>query len=461
MLVTYYDTVEGINLLKNKDLINTINHIQAVYNVDETTLLSILKEFSIGVSSNSDVHQMAELLEKGKNVFTISTQLECTEFHVKNTIRRSPQMQAQLDLNNAEFNFIKKYGEDLYREVKAIYPPIDFRELVGIPLPIFAKKSPAQLIALGVTESKIEENFIKLGRSMDFVAYKEKKKKEHTKEKLSDPHTHIQVLYENGDEKVTLRYLSKQFQIPYGKLCSIKRLYNWEKKNSYKPDKAIKRDDIESSTPSSHTLSTSMSSTDTGNKNTQKQQMLEGSINHKLNKITKLYINNENTLYGLSKRYKMSVLSVVSIIKANFDEYNLDHNIFKRHLIREVPELFIDAKMSIDKIVTIFDISVFEIHKILEQYIGTMPRDINKYTDELFIYNWSDFQVAFLDSELSDKELSSFLSVPVSIIQAKRKDLADETLQYFRKHKNWLTIYNKIIKDKAKTSKEKEGENKC
>ena len=457
MLVTFYDAVEGINLLKNKDLINTINHIQSVYNIDETTLLSILKELSISVSSNSDVHQIAELLEKGKNIFSISKQLECTELHVKNTIRRSPQMQAQLDLNNAEFNFIKKYGEDLYKEVKALNPPINFRELVGIPLPIFAKKSPAQLIALGVTESKIEENFIKLGRSMDFVAYKEKKKKEHTKEKLSDPHTHIQVLYENGDEKVTLRYLSRQFQIPYGKLCSIKRLYNWEKKNSYKPDKAIKRADIESSTPSSHTLSTSMSSTDAGNKNTQKQQMVEGSINHKLNKITKLYINNENTLYGLSKRYKMSVLSVVSIIKANFDEYNLDYNIFKRDLIREVPELFIDAKMSIDKIVTIFDISVFEIHKILEQYIGTMPRDINKYTDELFIYNWTDFQVAFLDSELSDKELSSFLSVPVSIIQAKRKDKEEGTLQYFRKNKNWITIYNKIIKDKAKTSKEKEG----
>lgn len=461
MLVTFYDAVEGINLLKNKDLINTINHIQSVYNIDETTLLSILKELSISVSSNSDVHQIAELLEKGKNVFSISKQLECTELHVKNTIRRSPQMQAQLELNNAEFNFIKKYGEDLYKEVKALNPPINFRELVGIPLPIFAKKSPAQLIALGVTESKIEENFIKLGRSMDFVAYKEKKKKEHTKEKLSDPHTHIQVLYENGDEKVTLRYLSRQFQIPYGKLCSIKRLYNWEKKNSYKPDKAIKRADIESSAPSSHTLSTSMSSTDAGNKNTQKQQTVEENINHKLNKMTKLYINNENTLYGLSKRYKMSVLSVVSIIKANFDEYNLDHNIFKRHLIREVPELFIDAKMSIDKIVTIFDISVFEIHKILEQYIGTMPRDINKYTDELFIYNWTDFQVAFLDSELSDKELSSFLSVPVSIIQAKRKDKEEGTLQYFRKNKNWITIYNKIIKDKAKTSKEKEGENKC
>ena len=430
MLVTYYDTVEGINLLKNKDLINTINHIQAVYNIDETTLLSILKEFSIGVSSNSDVHQMAELLEKGKNVFTISTQLECTEFHVKNTIRRSPQMQAQLDLNNAEFNFIKKYGEDLYTEVKALNPPIDFRELVGIPLPLFAVKSPSQLIALGVPETKIEENFLKLGRSMDFVAYKENKKQEHIKEKLSDPHTHIQELYENGDEKITLRYLSKKFQIPYARLCSIKRLYNWEKKRI--PTKTIKNSNI----PSSSTSSSN-------------QEFKEENINHKLNKMTKLYIENQNTLYGLSKRYKMSVLSVVSIIKANIDEFKLDNTILKNNLLYEVPELFIDAKLSIDKIVSIFGISVFEIQKILEQYIGTIPRDINKYIDELFIYNWSEFQVAFLDSELSDKELSSFLSVPISIVQAKRKDLAEGTLQYFRKHKNWLTIYNKIMKDRG------------
>ena len=429
MLVTYYDTVEGINLLKNKDLINTINHIQAVYNVDETTLLSILKEFSIGVSSNSDIHQMAELLEKGKNVFTISTQLECTEFHVKNTIRRSPQMQAQLDLNNAEFNFIKKYGEDLYAEVKALNPPIDFRELVGIPLPLFAVKSPSQLIALGVPESKIEENFLKLGRSMDFVAYKENKKQEHIKEKLSDPHTHIQELYENGDDKITLRYLSEKFQIPYARLCSIKRLYNWEKKRI--PTKTINNSNISSSSTSSN------------------QQFKEENINHKLNKMTKLYMENKNTLYGLSKRYKMSVLSVVSIIKANIDEFKLDNNILKNNLLYEVPELFIDAKLSIDKIVSIFGISVFEIQKILEHYIGTIPRDINKYTDELFIYNWSEFQVAFLDSELSDKELSSFLSVPISIVQAKRKDLENGTLQYFRKHKNWLIIYNKIMKNKG------------
>ena len=429
MLVTYYDTVEGINLLKNKDLINTINHIQAVYNIDETTLLSILKEFSIGVSSNSDIHQMAELLEKGKNVFTISTQLECTEFHVKNTIRRSPQMQAQLDLNNAEFNFIKKYGEDLYAEVKALNPPIDFRELVGIPLPLFAVKSPSQLIALGVPESKIEENFLKLGRSMDFVAYKENKKQEHIKEKLSDPHTHIQELYENGDDKITLRYLSEKFQIPYARLCSIKRLYNWEKKRI--PTKTINNSNISSSSTSSN------------------QQFKEENINHKLNKMTKLYMENKNTLYGLSKRYKMSVLSVVSIIKANIDEFKLDNNILKNNLLYEVPELFIDAKLSIDKIVSIFGISVFEIQKILEHYIGTIPRDINKYTDELFIYNWSEFQVAFLDSELSDKELSSFLSVPISIVQAKRKDLENGTLQYFRKHKNWLIIYNKIMKNKG------------
>ena len=429
MLVTYYDTVEGINLLKNKDLINTINHIQAVYNIDETTLLSILKEFSIGVSSNSDIHQMAELLEKGKNVFTISTQLECTEFHVKNTIRRSPQMQAQLDLNNAEFNFIKKYGEDLYAEVKALNPPIDFRELVGIPLPLFAVKSPSQLIALGVPESKIEENFLKLGRSMDFVAYKENKKQEHIKEKLSDPHTHIQELYENGDDKITLRYLSEKFQIPYARLCSIKRLYNWEKKRI--PTKTISNSNISSSSTSSN------------------QQFKEENINHKLNKMTKLYMENKNTLYGLSKRYKMSVLSVVSIIKANIDEFKLDNNILKNNLLYEVPELFMDAKLSIDKIVSIFGISVFEIQKILEHYIGTIPRDINKYTDELFIYNWSEFQVAFLDSELSDKELSSFLSVPISIVQAKRKDLENGTLQYFRKHKNWLIIYNKIMKNKG------------
>ena len=435
MLVTYYDTVEGINLLKNKDLINTINHIQAVYNVDETTLLSILKEFSIGVSSNSDVHQMAELLEKGKNVFTISTQLECTEFHVKNTIRRSPQMQAQLDLNNAEFNFIKKYGEDLYTEVKALNPPIDFRELVGIPLPLFAVKSPSQLIALGVPESKIEENFLKLGRSMDFVAYKENKKQEHIKEKLSDPHTHIQELYENGDDKITLRYLSEKFQIPYARLCSIKRLYNWEKKRI--PTKTINNSNTSSSSTSSN------------------QQFKEENINHKLNKMTKLYMENKNTLYGLSKRYKMSVLSVVSILKANIDEFKLDNNILKNNLLYEVPELFIDAKLSIDKIVSIFGISVFEIQKILEHYIGTIPRDINKYTDELFIYNWSEFQVAFLDSELSDKELSSFLSVPISIVQAKRKDLTDGTLQYFRKHKNWLTIYNKIMKNKGEEGVEK------
>lgn len=430
MLVTYYDTVEGINLLKNKDLINTINHIQAVYNVDETTLLSILKEFSIGVSSNSDIHQMAELLEKGKNVFTISTQLECTEFHVKNTIRRSPQMQAQLDLNNAEFNFIKKYGEDLYAEVKALNPPIDFRELGGIPLPLFAVKSPSQLIALGVPESKIEENFLKLGRSMDFVAYKENKKQEHIKEKLSDPHTHIQELYENGDDKITLRYLSEKFQIPYARLCSIKRLYNWKKKRI--PTKTINNSNISSSSTSSN------------------QEFKEENINHKLNKMTKLYMENKNTLYGLSKRYKMSVLSVVSIIKANIDEFKLDNNILKNNLMYEVPELFIDAKLSIDKIVSIFGISVFEIQKILEHYIGTIPRDINKYTDELFIYNWSEFQVAFLDSELSDKELSSFLSVPISIVQAKRKDLTDCTLQYFRKHKNWLIIYNRIMKNKGK-----------
>ena len=440
MLVTYYDTVEGINLLKNKDLINTINHIQAVYNVDETTLLSILKELSIGVSSNSDVHQMAELLEKGKNVFTISTQLECTEFHVKNTIRRSPQMQAQLDLNNAEFNFIKKYGEDLYAEVKALNPPIDFRELVGIPLPLFAVKSPSQLIALGVPESKIEENFLKLGRSMDFVAYKENKKQEHIKEKLSDPHTHIQELYENGDDKITLRYLSEKFQIPYARLCSIKRLYNWEKKRI--PTKTINNSNISSSSTSSN------------------RQFKEENINHKLNKMTKLYMENKNTLYGLSKRYKMSVLSVVTIIKANIDEFKLDNNILKNNLLYEVPELFIDAKLSIDKIVSIFGISVFEIQKILEHYIGTIPRDINKYTDELFIYNWSEFQVAFLDSELSDKELSSFLSVPISIVQAKRKDLTDGTLQYFRKHKNWLTIYNKIVKNKGeKGVKKNENDN--
>ena len=435
MLVTYYDTVEGINLLKNKDLINTINHIQAVYNIDETTLLSILKEFSIGVSSNSDIHQMAELLEKGKNVFTISTQLECTEFHVKNTIRRSPQMQAQLDLNNTEFNFIKKYGEDLYAEVKALNPPIDFRELVGIPLPLFAVKSPSQLIALGVPESKIEENFLKLGRSMDFVAYKENKKQEHIKEKLSDPHTHIQELYENGDDKITLRYLSEKFQIPYARLCSIKRLYNWEKKRI--PTKTINNSNISSSSTPSN------------------QQFKEENINHKLNKMTKLYMENKNTLYGLSKRYKMSVLSVVSILKANIDEFKLDNNILKNNLLYEVPELFIDAKLSIDKIVSIFGISVFEIQKILEHYIGTIPRDINKYTDELFIYNWSEFQVAFLDSELSDKELSSFLSVPISIVQAKRKDLTDGTLQYFRKHKNWLTIYNKIMKNKGEEGVEK------
>ena len=440
MLVTYYDTVEGINLLKNKDLINTINHIQAVYNVDETTLLSILKEFSIGVSSNSDVHQMAELLEKGKNVFTISTQLECTEFHVKNTIRRSPQMQAQLDLNNAEFNFIKKYGEDLYAEVKALNPPIDFRELVGIPLPLFAVKSPSQLIALGVPESKIEENFLKLGRSMDFVAYKENKKQEHIKEKLSDPHTHIQELYENGDDKITLRYISEKFQIPYARLCSIKRLYNWEKKRI--PTKTINNSNISSSSTPSN------------------QQFKEENINHKLNKMTKLYMENKNTLYGLSKRYNMSVLSVVSIIKANIDEFKLDNNILKNNLLYEVPELFIDAKLSIDKIVSIFGISVFEIQKILEHYIGTIPRDINKYTDELFIYNWSEFQVAFLDSELSDKELSSFLSVHISIIQAKRKDLENGTLQYFRKHKNWLTIYNKIVKNKGKEGvKKNENDN--
>lgn len=430
MLVTYYDTVEGINLLKNKDLINTINHIQAVYNIDETTLLSILKEFSIGVSSNSDIHQMAELLEKGKNVFTISTQLECTEFHVKNTIRRSPQMQAQLDLNNAEFNFIKKYGEDLYAEVKALNPLIDFRELVGIPLPLFAVKSPSQLIALGVPESKIEENFLKLGRSMDFVAYKENKKQEHIKEKLSDPHTHIQELYENGDDKITLRYLSEKFQIPYARLCSIKRLYKWEKKRI--PTKTINISNISSSSTPSN------------------QQFKEENINHKLNKMTKLYMENKNTLYGLSKRYKMSVLSVVSIIKTNIDEFKLDNTILKNNLLYEVPELFIDAKLSIDKIVSIFGISVFEIQKILEHYIGTIPRDINKYTDELFIYNWSEFQVAFLDSELSDKELSSFLSVPISIVQAKRKDLTDGTLQYFRKHKNWLIIYNRIMKNKGK-----------
>ena len=435
MLVTYYDTVEGINLLKNKDLINTINHIQAVYNIDETTLLSILKEFSIGVSSNSDVHQMAELLEKGKNIFTISTQLECTEFHVKNTIRRSPQMQAQLDLNNAEFNFIKKYGEDLYAEVKALNPPIDFRELVGIPLPLFAVKSPSQLIALGVPESKIEENFLKLGRSMDFVAYKENKKQEHIKEKLSDPHTHIQELYENGDDKITLRYLSEKFQIPYARLCSIKRLYNWEKKRI--PTKTISNSNISSSSTSSN------------------QQFKEENINHKLNKMTKLYMENKNTLYGLSKRYKMSVLSVVSIIKANIDEFKLDNNILKNNLLYEVPELFMDAKLSIDKIVSIFGISVFEIQKILEHYIGTIPRDINKYTDELFIYNWSEFQVAFLDSELSDKELSSFLSVPISIVQAKRKDLENGTLQYFRKHKNWLTVYDKIVKNKGEEGGEK------
>ena len=435
MLVTYYDTVEGINLLKNKDLINTINHIQAVYNIDETTLLSILKEFSIGVSSNSDIHQMAELLEKGKNVFTISTQLECTELHVKNTIRRSPQMQAQLDLNNAEFNFIKKYGEDLYAEVKALNPLIDFRELVGIPLPLFAVKSPSQLIALGVPESKIEENFLKLGRSMDFVAYKENKKQEHIKEKLSDPHTHIQELYENGDDKITLRYLSEKFQIPYARLCSIKRLYKWEKKRI--PTKTINNSNISSSSTSSN------------------QQFKEENINHKLNKMTKLYMENKNTLYGLSKRYKMSVLSVVSIIKANIDEFKLDNNILKNNLLYEVPELFMDAKLSIDKIVSIFGISVFEIQKILEHYIGTIPRDINKYTDELFIYNWSEFQVAFLDSELSDKELSSFLSVPISIVQAKRKDLENGTLQYFRKHKNWLIIYNKIMKNKGEEGGEK------
>lgn len=440
MLVTYYDTVEGINLLKNKDLINTINHIQAVYNIDETTLLSILKEFSIGVSSNSDVHQMAELLEKGKNVFTISTQLECTEFHVKNTIRRSPQMQAQLDLNNAEFNFIKKYGEDLYAEVKALNSPIDFRELVGIPLPLFAVKSPSQLIALGVPESKIEENFLKLGRSMDFVAYKENKKQEHIKEKLSDPHTHIQELYENGDDKITLRYLSEKFQIPYARLCSIKRLYKWEKKRI--PTKTISNSNISSSSTSSN------------------QQFKEENINHKLNKMTKLYMENKNTLYRLSKRYKMSVLSVVSIIKANIDEFKLDNNILKNNLLYEVPELFIDAKLSIDKIVSIFGISVFEIQKILEHYIGTIPRDINKYTDELFIYNWSEFQVAFLDSELSDKELSSFLSVPISIVQAKRKDLENGTLQYFRKHKNWIIIYNKIVKNKGEEGvKKNENDN--
>ena len=45
--------------------------------------------------------------------------------------------------------------------------------------------------------------------------------------------------------------------------------------------------------------------------------------------------------------------------------------------------------------------------------------------------------------------LSSFLSVPISIVQAKRKDLTDGTLQYFRKHKNWLIIYNKIMKNKG------------
>lgn len=454
MLVTYYDAVEGINLLKNKDLINTINHIQAVYNIDETTLLSILKEFSIGVSSNSDVHKMAELLEKGKNVFSISTQLECTEFHVKNTIRRSPQMQAQLDLNNAEFNFLKKYGKELYAEVKALNPPVNFSELVGIPLPLFEKLSPSQLISLGVPESKIEENFLKLGRGLDFAVYKERKNKKKTKEKLNDPLTHIQSLYEEGDEKVTLRLLSKQFNISYAKLSATKRLYNWQKKSvlKSKEERERQRQRLLSST-STHTTSQSNSSNiDTINNN-----MTEININHKLNKITKLYMKKENSLYGLSKRYKMSVLSVVSIIKDNIDEFRLDNTILKNNLLYEVPELFIDAKLSIDKIVSIFGISVFEIQKILEQYIGTIPRDVHKYTDELFIYNWSEFQVAFLDSELSDKELSSFLSVPISIVQAKRKDLAEGTLQYFRKHKNWLTIYNKIMKNKG----EEGVKNKC
>ena len=439
MLVTFYDTVEGINLLKNKDLINKVKEIKNKYNVDEKTLLSILKEFSIGVSSHSDVHQIAELLDKGKNIFSISTQLECTEFHVKNIIRRSPQMQSRLESNNAEFNFVKKYGEHLYNEVKALEPPINFSELVGIPLPIFAHKSPSQLVALGIPESKIEENFIKLGRSMDFVAYKSGKKLEHIKEKLKDPHNHIRTLYENGDGKITLRYLSEQFQISYSKLCTIKRFYNWKKKNTLKTKKEYQQEMMKT-TPQSNSKNP------------------EVNINHKLNKMTKLYINGDNSIYGLSKRYKMSVLSVVSIIKANFKEFHLDESVFKKNLLSEVAELFIEAKLPIDKIITIFDISVYDIHEILENYIGTIPHDIIKYTDSLFTYNWTEFQIAFLDSDLSDKELSQFLSIPSSIIQAKRKDLKEGRLDYFRKHKNWLVIYNKLMKEKSEAEGKGEKE---
>lgn len=410
MLVTFYNNENGINILKNSNLFSKLEEIKEKYNVDEKTVLSILKEFSIGIDFNQETFDISNFLEKKYNLFYISNKMKSTENHIKTIIRRSPQMYKQLENNNVEFNFLKKYGEKVLDEIKKINN-IDFSSLTEIPIEIFKNKSIEQLKNLNIPNYIIEKNLIKLGRETEFIKFKELIKKE--KDKISTPNSsELQHMYENGDKSITLRFLSSKYNIPYSQIYKMKSMYGWNKK-THVDKKIIKKSD--------------------------KLEFINS-----MNIIAKKYLDRYDTLYGLSKRYKMSILSVYDIVKYNFEKNNLDFNFFLSNLIRELPELFIEAKLPIKTLIKIFGVSEFEIKKILSLYIGTFPEGITEYREDLITSNWTEFQFAFLNSDLSDEELSQFLNKPICIIKAKRKDMKDGNLTYFRKQKNWLTIYNKI-----------------
>lgn len=425
MVVTFCDNDE-INILKNKDYRDKVKEIKSKYNINEDTILDILKEFSIGLSSNPDMQQISNLLDKGYSLLSITNKLKSTEAHIKTIIKKSPQLQLHLNLNISEFNFRKKYGVKLFEEVKKI-PDIDFNSLIDIPLSIFKSKSVEELVELGISDYKIEEAFLVLGKMYEFNEYKKRRKIQKAKEKFPNP-IHIQMLYENGNETFTIRYLSNEFNIPYVDLCKIKRLYQWKKKC---PNSKTKLYSPHNNLPIA-----------LGND----VDGIQTDVRQKLHRITKLYLEGNGTIYGLSKRYKMSIPSVVSIIKSNFELHEIDLSELRKNTLREIPELFIDAHITINNLASIFGMSEFDIKKVLEKFIGTFPQDINEYREDLFSYNWSEFQLAFLDSDLTNTELSKFLNIPVSIIYAKRKDLEEGKLPFFIKNKKWLNIYNKLTK---------------
>ena len=437
MLITFYDSNEGINILKNSDLISKIDYIKNKYKMKEEDIISLLNEFSIGIFTSTahdcgrELNIVSNLLENGHNVFSISNKLKCSEMHVRNTIRKSPQLQNQLYINNIEFNISKKYGDKVLNEIKKLksFPDIylmtpsnmtnDIIDLLPLDLFRDVNKFPEFFMSLdGISESKLGELFALVGRHEDFIKYKENKKIKYvTREKTKiENRPDIQTIYENSNESVNIRTLSEEFNISYHRLCSIKRAYNWTKKvhNSKFKD-------------------------------TSKEKS-----SNKLHKISQLYFSSDETIYGLSIRYKMAVLSVVAIIKDNCEAYNIDYSTEiksnKRKLLKEVPELFIDAKLSINKIAFIFNLSEFEVKRILEKYIGTFPENVSQYDDNIMTNKWTEFQLEFLSSDLTDKELSEFLHKPISIIKAKRKDYELGKIKYYKKIKRWSTIYNQLIK---------------